>query len=399
MSLWHRGAEHSVRELVSTRVLFKPIDGNHGELHPKKSDLLGKGVPFIMARDLKSGNVDLDSCSFISPEQAHRLRKGFAKAGDVLLSHKGTVGRTAIVGRLSAYGFPYIVLTPQVTYYRVADPSQLNPRYLRFYFDSPYFQAILKAWSQKGATRAYLGITAQLDLPVLLPPLETQRRIADILSAYDDLIENNERRMALLEEAIHLLYREWFVYLRFPGHERVEVVDGIPEGWRRIPIGELLTLQRGFDLPKKARTPGIVPVMASTGQHGTHDRAQVHGPGVVTGRSGSLGVTKYIHPDFWPLNTTLWVRKLSGITMEYAYCLLGQIGLESFRGGAAVPTLNRNAVHAAYALLPPGHLVEFFTAYSQRLLRQIDLLAQKNQHLREARDLLLPRLMNGSIPV
>ncbi|VAX12211.1 Type I restriction-modification system, specificity subunit S, partial [hydrothermal vent metagenome] len=127
------------------------------------------------------------------------------------------------------------------------------------------------------------------DWPLPLPSLPEQRGIADVLSTYDNLIENNRRRIQLLEQAARLLYKEWFVHLRFPGHEHVKIKDGVPEGWAKIPLGEMLTLQRGFDLPTGKRKDGVFPIYASTGINGYHVEAKVKGPGVVTGRSGSLG--------------------------------------------------------------------------------------------------------------
>lgn len=167
----------TVRQLVDDGVIERPLDGNHGELHPKTSDFVGSGIPFIMASDLKRGQVDLEHCSFISAELAQTLRKGFARTGDVLLSHKATMGRTAIVGALQT---PFIVLTPQVTYYRVRDQRQLDRRYLLYYFQSPHFQDLFLSWADAGSTRSYLGITAQLDLPIKVPEIDTQRHIAEV---------------------------------------------------------------------------------------------------------------------------------------------------------------------------------------------------------------------------
>ena len=160
-------------------------------------------------------------------------------------------------------------------------------------------------------------------IPVQLPPLPTQRKIAAILSAYDDLIENNTRRIATLEQMAQLLYREWFVRFRFPGHESVRMVESalgeIPEGWEVGRLDGALILQRGFDLPKQVRQTGNVPVYAATGITDTHNEVKVKAPGVVTGRSGSLGTVMYVEEDYWPLNTTLWVRDFRRATPIYAY--------------------------------------------------------------------------------
>ena len=164
----------TVQELIDEGVLASPMDGNHGSIHPKTVDYVASGIPFIMASDLSDGRVDTQNCAFLSLEQAMALRKGFAKSGDVLLSHKATIGRTAIVGNLET---DFIMLTPQVTYYRVLDEEILDRRYLYYYFNSQPFQDLLGQWAGAGSTRAYLGITGQRKLPVFVPEINVQKSI------------------------------------------------------------------------------------------------------------------------------------------------------------------------------------------------------------------------------
>jgi type I restriction enzyme M protein len=137
---------------------------------------------------------------------------------------------------------PFVMLTPQVTYYRVKDEKALNNRYLKHFFDSSLFQQTLHMLASSGSTRAYLGITEQQRLPVILPPPEKQEKIAAILSTYDDLIANNQRRIALLESMAEEIYREWFVRMRFPGRP-ANLSDSLePAGWERKPLGQLMSL-------------------------------------------------------------------------------------------------------------------------------------------------------------
>ena len=155
--------KYTVQDLIDKKYIDPPMDGNHGELHPKASDYVATGIPFVMANNLSDGFVDLSQCAFITEKQAKTLRKGFARLDDVLLTHKATLGRTAIVPE----GYEYIILTPQVTYYRVH--KGLSNVYLRYYFESSYFQSTLEAFAGGGSTRAYIGITKQCGLPVYLP--------------------------------------------------------------------------------------------------------------------------------------------------------------------------------------------------------------------------------------
>lgn len=209
----HRGQgwlEKSVGELVTDGVLVKPFDGNHGEIHPKKSDYTEAGVPFIMARDLQDGLVDTENCIFISRKLADSLRVGFATNGDVLISHKGTIGRTAIVSTED----DYIMLTPQLTGYRVKDSSKLFNRFIRYYFMSPGFQRAMIAGAADGSTRAYIGITKQLTLRFRFPPLAEQKRIAAKLDSLDPetqrLARIYEQKLAALEALKRSLLHQAF---------------------------------------------------------------------------------------------------------------------------------------------------------------------------------------------
>ena len=182
----------SVKQLVEEEILEKPLDGNHGNIHPKSSDYVGYGIPFVMANNFVNGEVDLNGCKFITKERADRLQKGFAVTGDILLTHKGTVGSTAIVGELNT---DYIMLTPQVTYYRVRDANRLDNRFLRHYFDSSRFQSLFASLAG-GGTRAYLGIVKQLDLPIIKPPVAEQRAIAKTLCDVDALLVTLDQMIA-----------------------------------------------------------------------------------------------------------------------------------------------------------------------------------------------------------
>ena len=199
---------YTVQELINGGMLEKPLDGNHGGIHPKGSDFTDSGIPFIMASDLVNGEVDTKGCKFISSEQAQKLRKGFSKTGDVLLSHKATIGRTALVEKLDT---DFIMLTPQVTYYRVKDYSKLNNRYLKYYFDSRQFQDLFALWAGGGSTRAYLGITGQLKLPIQVPDIQVQEKIAHILGTLDDKIQLNRQTNQTLEAMAQALFKSWFV--------------------------------------------------------------------------------------------------------------------------------------------------------------------------------------------
>ena len=254
-----------------------------------------------------------------------------------------------------------------------------------------------------GAAQPLLTQTTLKQVPIRYHDNEGERdRIGLMLSSYDNLIENNNRRIAILEDMAQSLYREWFVKFRYPGHESQTLIDSplgpIPEGWEVKRLDDFLVLQRGFDLPKKKRNEdGGVPIYAASGINGYHDQVKANGPGVVTGRSGTLGIVNLVQEDYWPLNTSLWVKEFKGCTAYYAYYLLSSIGLERFNSGASVPTLNRNDVHGHQVIAPPNSLIEEFEGIAEKCVSQINVLKRKNKNLEQQRDLLLPKLISGKI--
>lgn len=242
---------YTVGELIKAGVLYKPLDGNHGGIHPKGNDFVESGIPFVMASDMSNGQVDTKTCKFISADQASTLRKGFAITGDVLISHKATIGQTAIVGEIES---EFIVLTPQVTYYRVKDTNQLNNRYLKYYFDSYEFQGLLNQWAGGGSTRAYLGITGQLKLPIKILDIQKQKAIAHILGSLDDKIELNRQMNETLEAMAQALFKSWFV-------DFDPVIDNVLAAGNAIPdeFAERAKQRKAIEKKDNADIQGLFP--------------------------------------------------------------------------------------------------------------------------------------------
>ncbi len=250
----------------------------------------------------------------------------------------------------------------------------------------------------------------------LVPPLPEQRAIAATLGALDNKIELNRKMNTTLEAMARALFRDWFVDFG-PTRAKMEArapylspdlwslfpnrldAEGKPEGWESGQMSDLFTLQRGFDLPSKERRDGRYPVLAASGPSGFHESHMVKGPGVTTGRSGVLGRVFYVHEDFWPLNTSLWVKDYKRATPLYAFQFLSLIDLAGFNAGSAVPTLNRNHVHGLPAILPPRDVVLAFDLVADGLMQKHRQNEAESETLAQTRDLLLPRLMSGELRV
>lgn len=171
----------TVGDLIDSGDIIEIQDGNHGNDHPKASEYVSSGIPFVMASDLSFGKVDMAGCKKLAKDRADKLRIGFSYPGDILLSHKGTVGLVAVTPAVS----DYIMLTPQVTYYRVNENGRLLAKFLEVYFRSRSFQKILKSLSAQ-STRAYIGITAQKKLPVPLLSISKQSEIINIWNQFQN---------------------------------------------------------------------------------------------------------------------------------------------------------------------------------------------------------------------
>jgi type I restriction enzyme S subunit len=197
------------------------------------------------------------------------------------------------------------------------------------------------------------------------------------------------------------LYQHWFVdFGPFQKGEFIESELGpIPVGWEAGVLEDLFVLQRGFDLPAQDRIQGRHPIFAASGFNGTHIEYKVKGPGVVTGRSGKLGNVFYVPMDFWPLNTSLWIKEYKTATPLYAYHFLQRLGLESFNSGSAVPTLNRNDVHGLPVPVPPKQVVQSFEQYVSHWFKLRQQNEEENAKLASIRDYLLPKLLSGEVPV
>ncbi len=351
----------------------------------------GEPLPYLANVNVRWGDFDLSDLREMRFE-SHEIERYGLKPGDIVMCEGGEPGRCAqwrgqresmMIQKALHRIRPRVGLDSTFLYYAFLNIGQQNGF-------APFFT---------GATIKHLPREQLARVPIRFPELPEQNAIAVALSAYDDLIATNQRRIALLEDAARRLYREWFVHLRFPGYESVPVMDGVPQGWECGPLDRALFLQRGFDLPNGSRIAGDVPVYASTGINGFHHEAKAVGPGVVTGRSGTLGQVHYVAKDFWPLNTSLWIKEFRRVSPIVAYFLLSELNLEQFNSGASVPTLDRKTVHQASVLLPSPDVVEKFDALVQPLFDQIDALKAVIEGASKARDLLLPKLMSGQLDV
>lgn len=384
----------SRRERTLIRYIIQDLyDGPHATPPPAQSGPIFLGIENIS----EDGRLLLDDVRHIDEsDYPNWTQRVTPRRDDIVFSYEATLGRYAIIPD-DFRG----CLGRRLALIRV-DPSKVDSKYLFYSFFSRSWKNTIKKNTIIGSTVNRIPLSKFKDFEIEIHPLGMQKRIAAILSAYDDLIENNSRRIKILEEMARSLYREWFVHFRFPGHEEAELVDSpqgkVPAGWH-CHLGDVLTLQRGFDLPERERRPGTIPIVSSSGITGYHDVAKESPPGVVTGRYGTLGEVFFIDEPYWPLNTTLYVRDFKENNPHFVLHLLRLMNFGRQNAAGAVPGVNRNALHLLPALAPPKSLQSRFGRLAAEFFSSAQVLHAKNQNLRQTRDLLLPRLISGEIDV
>lgn len=363
----------------------------------KQSEYTNDGIPVVQVSNMKNGTIDITDLKFLSSSSIDRYKKHMLKKDDLLIATVGShatqasaAGRATIV-KENASG---MLLNQNAVAVR-SKSKVLDQRYLGLLGSSDKFQSYLDTVGKGAANQVRIALSAIRQFKCDLPPIEEQRRVVEIISAYDDLIENNRRRIALLERAARLLYREWFVRLRFPGHENVRIKDGVPEEWERKTIGEAAPFKYGKALKEGDRTPGPFPVYGSSGIIGSHTKAIVNGPTIIVGRKGNVGSVYWSSSDCHPIDTVYYIDSAScSLYLYYALCLVPFINTD-----VAVPGLNRDLAHSRMIIIPDQKMHRLFEETVFPLHEQMETLGRQNVSLTRARDLLLPRLMKGEIAV
>ncbi len=352
------------------------------------------GYPSIRTPNIGRGRLLLDGVNRVSEETYKEwTQRAPPCANDLVLAREAPIGNVAIIPRnlKVCLGQRTVLIRP--------DKEKVDPFYLLYLLLGDELQSRIRSLSN-GATVHHLNMAdiRNLSLPTL-PPLPIQRKIAAILSAYNDLIENNTRRIAILEEMAQSLYREWFVHFRFPGHEKNGMVKSalglIPEGWEVVKLGDAIELAYGKALKADTRVAGDIPVYGSAGIVGYHNEGLIKGPDIIVGRKGNVGSVFWSDVDFFPIDTVFYVR--SKVCLHYIYYNLK--AQHFINNDAAVPGLSRNQAYLLPFLLPSELILSQFQEFISPLFSQINKLTGKNTILRKTRDLLLPQLISGEIDV
>lgn len=367
------------------------VESRNGLTKPGK--VRGSGYKMINMGELFANNRIYDIPMELVPLKESEKVNAKVECGDLLFARQSLVlegaGKCSIVMEVS----PLTVFESHLIRIRL-DTAKALPLFYYYYFQSSLspMRSIVSQCAQAGIRGSDLQ-----ELRVILPPLKKQQGIANILSAYDDLIENNQKQIKLLEEAAQRLYKEWFVDLRFPGHETTPVVDGLPDGWHNAVVTDLLEINYGKD--HKALEDGPIPVYGSGGLMRKVNKILHSGECVLIPRKGSLNNIILVNGDFWTIDTMFFGVPRQPNVAKYVYLFLLGVDMYAMNIGAAVPSMTVKILDGMKILCPAPEILEQFENMVRPFFSMIEMLKKKSKFLADARDLLLPKLMNGEIEV
>ena len=377
----------------------------------KKKEFHGRGQKII-------NMGDLFSYDFISNQEMKRielndreLANNLVQDGDLLFARRSFVLEGA--GKCSLVVQPSEDTTFESSVIRVRlNPEKANPRFYYYLFRSPQGRALISAITTGAVVSGIRGSELVL-LKVPKPPLHTQRKIAAILSPYDDLIENNTRRIQILEEMAQIIYRQWFVEFQFPGHENVPMVESelgmIPQGWKVKRFGEV---SLNFDRHRKPLS-GLAR-SSMQGKYPYYGAAKIldyingylfDGRYLLIGEDGSVitkdgkPVLQLVSGKLWVNNHTHVVQGKAPISTNFLYLFMSNVAILSYITGTAQPKINQQNLNRIPVLSPPQNLLERFNSIIEPIFDNIVVLDLKNTNLRQTRDLLLPKLISGELDV
>lgn len=381
-------------------------DGPHAT--PPLSDT---GAIFLGISNFNNGRLDFSDIRYISEDDLPKWTKRVVpQKNDIVFSYEATLNLYAIIPE----GFRGC-LGRRMALLRV-DETKAYYKFLYYYFYSDAWRATVNENIVLGATVDRIPLIKFPNFPVELPPLETQHRIADILSAYDDLIENNQRQIKLLEEAAQRLYKEWFVDLRFPGHENTKIVDGVPEGWSKSTVGNICKLRKVVVTPDK--------IESNTPYIGLEHMPRNDICLSMWGKSEEINSNKFIYlkkdvlfgkirPYFHKVGFALNDGITSTDTMVMVAdqnlwgLLLVTVSSDAFvdfsyqncKEGAKMPRADWKQMEKYAIMIADQATQKLFEQEILVITNRIRALAFQCRSLREARDRMLPKLMGGEVEV
>lgn len=367
----------------------------------KSKDFSDKGIPVIKIKNINPPCVTLNDLTYVPYSIACQNSKYILKKGDILIAMTGShINQIAsVVGRVGRVLYDDMtVLNQRVGKIINIDKDNINLDYV-YYFLSQYSVKVELAQKAGGAAnQANISPSDIKNLWFPCPQINIQNRIAEILSRYDSLIENYQKQIKLLEESAQRLYKEWFVDLRFPGYENTKIMDGVPEGWEKMCLGELVCFKRGKTITKKEIIEGNIPVVAGGTEPAYYCNKSNTGNRVITisASGANAGYTRMYFEKIWASDCSFIDCSMTNY-FHFVYCHLiaNKIAIDNLQKGAAQPHVYPKDINALALYCPHNDILDSFESKISYYFDLISSLQKQIHKLFEARDRLLPKLMNG----
>ena len=365
----------------------------------KVSCFVEKGIPVLNGSNLFGTRLKEDSFRYVTPEKADSLKKANAYRGDVIVTHRGTLGQIVYIPQNSTQ--PRYVISQSQFRFRCND--KVIPEYVVNYFHSHEGQnKILANASQVGVPALARASSSFRDIEIPVPPLPTQRKIAAVLSSLDDKIENNRKICANLEAQAQAIFKSWFVDFEPFGGK-------MPQGWKMGKLGDVCKIFDSRRIPlsslQRAEMQGDIPYYGATSIVDYVNDFLLEGIYLLMGEDGSVITDKgypflqYIWGKFWPNNHAHVLQGTNGYTTEMLYCLLSQTKVERYVTGAVQPKISQGNMIMIPACIPGGSDAKSFSGIIQPLFDELRCKTDESRSLAALRDALLPKLMSGEIDV
>lgn len=354
----------------------------------------GVGYPLIRTPNIGKGRLNLNGVHRVSEEvYRSRIQRGIPQDNDLIFAREAPAGNIAIVknGEKLCLGQRTVLLRP--------DKSKAFPDYLAYYILAPKQQYKLLG-TANGATVAHVNLSIIRNMPVELPSLDVQERIAGYLSTFDDLIENNQKQIKLLEEAAQRLYKEWFVDLHFPGYEDVEIVDGVPDGWKKVSLTEIAPIITGKKDANFGTENGKYLFFTCAQEPIKAPSYSFDCDAVILAGNGDFNVKLY-RGQFEAYQRTYVFSPYESNNLYLLYYSVQNNMRQLFQGssGSTIKFLTKRMLEEIMIYIPDDNTFEAFTKYCESYQKKIEILKKQITSAKEARDRLLPKLMSGEIEV
>lgn len=369
------------------------------QLH--SSDYSDAGTPIIMPKDMIDGHISHSNLVYVSDEHVERLSRHQVHAGNLMVARKGDVRKCVFITN-NEEGW----MTGSDCLKVALNEEKCVPKFIYYQLRSPYIGKWLETISI-GATMPSINTGLLSGIELYLPDINTQKKISDVLSNYDELIQNNQKQIRLLEEAAQRLYKEWFVDLHFPGYEDVQIVDGMPEGWHLGTVQDVIvyhdTKRKPLSGEQREKMKGDYRYYGAAGVLDYVDSFLFDGTYLLLGEDGTVitdegyPVLQYVTGKFWVNNHAHVLTGKGKYSTEFIYMMFAHMKISDVVTGVAQPKISQGRLSAKKILIPEDEIALTFQNHTKQIFDRILVLENQIKELKEARDRLLPKLMSGEI--